>query len=360
MKIRVGVIGAGIYGETLIQAFYSVHKAGQIDFVSVADINPAALEKMKTLYDLKGYTNYKEMLDKETLDAVAVVTPDYLHKEIALEVARRKIHLLVQKPLATDVQEGRDMIAVAEENNVMLYVDFHKRFDPGHINLRQALRSGKLGEIQYGYVCMEDIILVPSVWFKKWAQHSSPAWFIGIHMFDQLYWILGKAPVRVYATGIKKKLVSMGVDTYDSIQAKFEYDNGASITVDSSWILPNSFPSLVNQEVRLVGTQGIHEIDGQDRGIDACYESVPNGQVLNPYGKFLTENKPLTGPALSGYTIESMHYFLQLVSMIKEGKASLKSLEGLYPTGKEALVSTQICAAVHESVKQGKILEIKY
>ena len=359
MKIRVGVIGAGIYGEVLIQAFHSVHKTGQIDLVAIADVNPAALEKMKGLYDLKGYTNYKDMLDAEALDAVAVVTPDYLHKEIAIEAANRGIHLHVQKPITTDIQEGKDIIAAAEKNNVMLYVDYHKRFDPGHINLRQAVRSGKLGEIQYGYVCMEDVILVPSVWFKHWAQYSSPAWFIGVHFFDLLYWILGMAPVRVYASGVKKKLLSMGIDTYDSLQAKFEYENGASITVDSSWILPNNFTALVNQQIRLVGSEGMQEVDTQDRGIVAAFSSDPHSLVLNPFGKYFDE-KPFVGTVPRGYIFESMTYFLQLVTSIKEGKATLKDFEGFYPTGQEALVATCMCAAAHESAKQGKILEIKY
>jgi predicted dehydrogenase len=359
VKIRVGVVGAGTYGESLIQAFHSVHLAGDIDFASVADLSPAALEKMNKLYGLKGYTDYKEMLDRENLDALAVVTPDYLHKEITLEAARRKIHVLVQKPLATDVQEGRDMIKAAEENNIMLYVDFHKRFDPAHIQLKQAIQTGKLGEIQYGYICMEDKILVPTVWFKTWAQHSSPAWFLGIHFYDLLYWILGKAPVRVYATGIKKKLVSMNIDTYDSLQAKFEYDNGASISVDCSWILPNSFSSIVNQQIRLVGSEGMQEVDSQDRGIVAAYESEAAGLVINPYGKII-DSKPLVGNIPTGYTIESMLYFLKLVSLLKEGKMSLKDLENYYPTGREALVSTQMCAAVHESARLGKMIEIKY
>ena len=172
MKIKVGVVGAGIYGESLIQAFYSVHKMGEINLCAVADISQAALDKIKNLYGLKGYTDYKAMFDKEDLDAVAVITPDYLHKEIALEAAGRKIHLLVQKPLATDIEEGRDMIAAAEKNNVLLYVDFHKRFDPAHIQLRQAVQSGKLGEIEYGYVCMEDKIIVPTEWLRAWAPYS--------------------------------------------------------------------------------------------------------------------------------------------------------------------------------------------
>ncbi|MDR1931759.1 MAG: Gfo/Idh/MocA family oxidoreductase [Spirochaetales bacterium] len=358
MKIRVGVVGAGTYGESLIQAFYGAHMMEEIDFAAVADLNPAALEKMNKLYGLKGYADYKEMFDKESLDAVAVVTPDYLHREITIEAARRKIHILVQKPLATDVREGREMIAAAEENKVMLYVDFHKRFDPGHIQLKQAVQSGKLGEIQYGYICMEDKILVPSVWFKKWARHSSPAWFLGIHFYDLLYWILGKAPVSVYATGIKKKLAAMNIDTYDSLQAKFDYENGASITVDTSWILPNSFCSIVNQQIRLVGSEGIQEVDSQDRGVVAAYESEAANMVINPYGKII-DTRPLVGDIPCGYTIESMVYFLRLIRMVKAGKVKLKDLEGHYPTGKEALVSTQMCAAVHESAGTGKIITIK-
>ena len=107
-----------------------------------------------------------------------------------------------------------------------------------------SIKEGKLGEIEYGYVCMEDKILVPSVWFKNWAQNSSPAWFIGIHFFDLIYWLLGEKPVRVYASGIKKKLTSMGIDTYDSLQSKFEFASGASITVDASWTFQTAFHLL--------------------------------------------------------------------------------------------------------------------
>jgi predicted dehydrogenase len=359
MKIRVGVVGAGTYGESLIQAFYSVHRMEEIDFIAVADLNPAALEKMRKLYGLKGYTAYREMFDKEALDAVAVVTPDYLHREIAVEAAKRGIHLLVQKPLATDIEDGRQMIAAAEKTGVMLYVDFHKRFDPGHIQLRQAVRSGVMGEIQYGYICMEDKILVPSVWFKNWAQYSSPAWFLGIHFYDLLYWILGKAPVRVYATGVKKKLVSMNIDTYDSLQAKFEYDTGASITVDTSWILPDSFCSIVNQQIRLVGSEGIQEVDSQDRGVVAAYESENASMTLNPYSKII-DSRPLVGEIPTGYTIESMLYFLKLVTMLKNKKTDLADLEGFYPGGKEALVSTRMGVAVHESARTGKFIDMKY
>lgn len=192
MKAKVGVVGAGTYGSVLINAYYGAHKRGEIEFAAVADINPDTLKSMNEKYGIKGYTDYREMFDKEGLDAVAVVTPDYLHEEVVLEAAKRKIHILAQKPLSTDIEQGKRMIQAAKDNNVMLYVDFHKRFDPAHIQLRNAIKEGRLGEIEYGYVCMEDKILVPSVWFKNWAQNSSPAWFIGIHFFDLIYWLWAK------------------------------------------------------------------------------------------------------------------------------------------------------------------------
>lgn len=359
IMIRVAVVGAGTYGSNLIQAFYAEHQMGNIDFVAVADISQSALDRVKQQYGLKGYLDYHEMFDKEALDAVAVVTPDFLHKEITVEAAKRGIHVLVQKPLATDVAEGREMNRVAAEHGVMMYVDFHKRFDPGHIQLKQAVKSGKLGQIEYGYVCMEDKILVPTVWFKNWAKNSSPAWFLGIHFYDLIYWILEEKPVKVLATGHKKKLASLGIDSYDAISARFTYADGKTITVDSSWILPNSFSSIVNQQIRLVGTDGMQEVDSQDRGVVATYAQDELSWVLNPYGRG-EQDYPFAKAVPTGYTIESMTYFLKLVRMMKEGKVTLEQLKGYYPDGEEALVSTQMCAAAHESAETGKEITICY
>lgn len=359
MKIRVGVVGAGIYGNVLISAYYGAHRRGEIDFVAVADVRQEALDKIRNKYGIKGYLDYNEMFDKEHLDAVAVVTPDYLHEACVLAAAGHKIQILVQKPLSTDIEAGKRMIQAAKDNEVMLYVDFHKRFDPGHIQLKRAIQEGKLGEIEYGYVCMEDKILVPTEWFKTWAHNSSPGWFLGVHFYDLIYWLLGEKPNRVYATGHKKKLLSMGIDSYDALEAKFEFPSGATISVDASWIIPNSFASVVNQQIRLVGTKGLQEVDSQDRGVVAAYESESSNQVVNPYGQLLFDD-PVAGSIPIGYTIESMLYFLRLVAMMKDAHLSVKDLKADYPTGDQALVSTIMCQKAHESASTGRIVDIVY
>lgn len=359
MKIKVGVVGAGIYGGVLISAYYGAYRRGEIDFVAVADVKQEALDRIKNKYGIKGYLDYKEMFDKENLNAVAVVTPDYLHEACVLEAARRKIHILVQKPLSTDIEAGKRMIKAAKDNDVMLYVDFHKRFDPAHMQLKRAIQEGKLGEIEYGYVCMEDKIVVPSEWFKTWAHNSSPGWFLGVHFYDLIYWLLDEKPNRVYATGHKKKLVSMGIDSYDSLEAKFEFPSGATVSVDASWIIPNSFASVVNQQIRLVGTKGLQEVDSQDRGVVAAYESENSNQVINPYGQLLFDD-PVAGQTPVGYTIVSMLYFLRLVNMMKQQNIPLRDLKADYPTGEQGLVSTIMCQKAHESALAGRIIEIEY
>ena len=128
--------------------------------------------------------------------------------------------------------------------------------------------------------------------------------------------------------------------------------------MDASWILPNSFSSIVNQQIRLVGTEGFQEVDSQDRGVVAAYNEDSYSHVVNPYGNMIVDD-PVAGPVPTGYCIESMLVFLQLVNRMKAG-ASLEDMEGLYPTGEEALVSTIMCQYAHESAKTGKILDIEY
>lgn len=356
MKPRIGIIGGGIYGTTMLKAYFTADRMGQIELVSLADINEEVLKKQEKIFNIKGYLDYKEMLKKENLDAVAIVTPDYLHREIAKEVANFGLHMLVQKPLDVTVEGAKEMVKAAKENKVMLFVDFHKRFDPGHVQLKTDIKKGKLGKIQYGYIWMEDSIIVPSVWFKNWAKYSSPAWFIGIHFFDLLYWLLEAKPKRIYATGVKNKLAGMGINTFDSIQAKIEFENEATFTVDSSWILPKSFPSVVNQGLRVVGSKGIWEVDSQDRGIFYAIDDEPTANIPNYYS-MLEKEHPLYGMVPQGYVIDSMLFFLQLINRLKDG-FPLDELKNCYPSGEEAIVSTQICEAIHQSVEQKKIIDL--
>jgi predicted dehydrogenase len=342
--------------------FKDADRAGHIVFCAVADINRKVVDNLTAKHGINGYADYKEMIGREKLDAVAIATPDHLHEEIAVYSAEKGLHMLVQKPLDTSSAGARRIVNAARDSNVLLYVDFHKRFDPGIVLARKQYTDGVFGELLYGYLNIEDTLYIPVEAFKHWAHLSSPAWFIGIHLVDALNWMLDMAPVKVSAAGLKKKLAGMGIDTYDVLSARLTYKNGAVITLDASWVLPLDFPSAVNQNIRLVGTDGFIEIDGQDRGVQYWTGKTKNtsdqlnNMINNPYG-YLESPNCITDYSLSGYTVDSVIYFIKLLQKIDAG-ATVDSLSGTYPNGVESALATRIVETIHQSAETGATVDV--
>ncbi len=356
MAVRVGVIGGGVYGTNLLNSFSELSREGLAELVAIADIDQTKVNEHKENFGIRGYTEYREMLDKEDLDAVAVATPDHLHKDITIEVANAGKHILLQKPMDVTEEGCWAMIEAARKNNILLEVDFHKRFDPAHRKLREAVKSGDLGQIQYGYAWIEDILSVPTDMLKSWSASSSSSWFVGVHYYDLMAWVIGSKPSKVYATGAKGKLIGLGFNTFDSIQAKVEFENGANIVFDSSWIIPNHFPAWNNQGCKLVGTEGIWEIDAQDRGVWFCDR---NG-LKSPNYYFLREEKDALGRSIhAGYGADAHREFIIHANLTKEGKPIPKGQTTLFESAEEGVESTRIALAVDESIATGEVIKLK-
>jgi hypothetical protein len=135
--------------------------------------------------------------------------------------------------------------------------------------------------------------------------------------------------------------------------------DGASFTVDASWILPVAHESVVNQGIRMVGAEGMMEVDTQDRGARGCLRQAIDGrpqtgsgmQTLNA-GFFCEGRSPRGDITYSGYGIESIQQFAENVRFLCEG-GSLSDLEGGYADGKDGFAATAIAAAVHASAEEG-------
>lgn len=353
--VRIGVIGVGTFGVNHLRAFAQTARAGVAEAVAAADLNSQRLEEMRRLFGFRAYADHREMLKREELDAVTVVTPDFAHREIALDALAAGKHVLVEKPLDVTVDGCREMVQAAQKGGLLLQVDFHKRYDPYHLELERLVHEGKLGEILYGYCHMEDRIEVPRDWFPQWAPKSSPVWFLGVHFYDLARWVLGSDGRSVFARGQRKKLAGLGIATYDSVQAQVEFENGAVVTFDTSWILPDQFEAVVNQGIRLVGTEGLMEVDSQDRGARSCFTST--GMQTYNLG-FLREGADKEGNVVwSGYGIESIADFAHNVAFLKHG-GRLEDLRGVFATGADGIEVTKIACAAEESLRTGQPVKL--
>jgi len=353
---RLAVIGAGIFGEMHLRAFKQLERDGRAELVAVADLNEDLLKERQKAYEIPHvFTDHREMLEKVSPDGVSVVTPDFLHKALAIDALNAGAHVLVEKPMDTTVDGCREMREASEKNQKILMVDFHKRYDPYHRELESLVASGKVGLPEYGYAWMEDRIEVPHEWFPHWAPKSSPAWFLGVHMYDLIRWVVKSNGAKVFATGQRKKLPSLGVDTWDAIEAHIVFENGASFTVQSSWILPKKFEAIVNQGIRIVGAEGIIEVDSQNRGGESCFA----GEGMATYNLgFFKEDKDKAGNTLySGYGIESIQDFaLNVEHLLNSG--TMADIEGKYAGPDDGLEVTKIAVGVHKSLDEGRIIDL--
>ncbi|MFP4055555.1 MAG: Gfo/Idh/MocA family protein [Candidatus Brocadiia bacterium] len=352
---RLGIIGGGSFGEMHLRAYTQLQRDGQAELAALCDLDEQLLAKRREQYGVKGYTDYKQMLEGEKLDGVSVVTPDHLHRQIVVDCLRAGVHVLVEKPLDVTVGGCREMIAAADRAERLLQVDFHKRFDPYHREMAARVAEGTIGDVLYGYAWMEDRIEVPRDWLRQWAPRSSPFWFLGVHMVDLIRSCIRARGTSVLATGAQRKLPSLGIDAYDCVCAKVTFDSGAAFTVDTSWVLPDGFEAVVNQGIRMVGTDGIIEVDSQDRGARACLAGQ-GSQTWN-LGFFLEERDREGNLRWGGYGIDSIADFAHNVAFLLRG-GTLEQLQGHYVDGREALETTRIAAAAQESLQTGRLVTI--
>lgn len=357
--INIGVVGAGLYGRVHMDTFKQREKlVGDSRVVAFADVNEQARRAAENDFGIKGYASLEEMIKSEQLDGITVVTPDHLHHKLVMACLEAGKNVFVEKPLSTDIAEAVEMAEAAEKKNLLLQVDFHKRFDPYHIDLKLRIRDGQLGKMEYGYCWMEDVLRVGTdmIGQSHWGGSGSPAWFLGIHMIDLTYWLMDyPEPVKVYATGGKGKLQSLGRDIYDSIKAHVTFANGVSITYDTAVILPNTHEAVVRQGVKMVGTEGFLVVDSQFRGARGCSSEkgmeTPN---CGGFGRKIAKNGDIVK---AGYINDSLVDFVENLAELKKG-ATAADLAGKYASAREGIASTHVGVAIHKSLDSGALVNI--
>ena len=119
MTLKVAVIGVGAMGRNHVRVYYELPG---VQLVGVSDVDEGAAAAATRLYATKTYTDYRQMLDETQPDAVTIAVPTQFHLEVALDVISRGIHLLVEKPIASTVEEGQQIIDAAAKANVCLQI----------------------------------------------------------------------------------------------------------------------------------------------------------------------------------------------------------------------------------------------
>jgi predicted dehydrogenase len=326
------LIGAGLFGERHAQA-YSRHPAA--NFVAVCDLNAERAKHIAEKYGARSYTtDFRQVLTDSEVHAVSVATPDHLHRDVAVACAEAGKHVLVEKPLATTVEDAIAIADAAHKNGVKLMVDFHNRINPPMVNARDAIRRGDIGSPVYVYARLSNTTAVP-LEMLTWSSHSSALWFLASHMIDIVRWMLDDEVRRVYAVSRDGILKSMGVNTADFHVATVEFGKGAVAVFEHAWILPRTHATVKDLKLEILGSAGAINIDSSHNRALEIYTAET--------AAFPDLFAPPTGEHLTGFVLDSIAYFVDAV---------VKSTPVL-ATGEDGIATTRIICAIIESAQKG-------
>lgn len=147
-RARIGVIGTGWWATEAHMPGVLSHR--DADLVAVCDTDPVRLAAAAQAYGVgRTYANYEEMLDRESLDAVIVVTPHATHYEITRTCLTHGLHVLLEKPMTLSAVHARSLVDLAEESKVELLVGYPYHYQPQNLRAREIVQLGELGAIQY-------------------------------------------------------------------------------------------------------------------------------------------------------------------------------------------------------------------
>ncbi|TLS36503.1 Gfo/Idh/MocA family protein [Pseudalkalibacillus caeni] len=148
-RLKIGIAGAGSFTELWYLPILEQHP--NIQLQAICSASGTSASRLAEKYNIqKSYQSYKEMLEKEDLDGLCIVTPNESHMEIAIEACRRGIHVICEKPLAMDQEEARSMLEAAQQNNIVHAVNFTYRENTAVKKLREMLENGKIGQVYEG------------------------------------------------------------------------------------------------------------------------------------------------------------------------------------------------------------------
>ncbi|NLG28371.1 MAG: Gfo/Idh/MocA family oxidoreductase [Chloroflexi bacterium] len=147
--IRVGVIGTG--GIATQQHIPGYQAVPGVEIAALCDVVPGrAAEVAKGVPGARAYEDFRQMLDREQLDAVSVTTPNFAHRDATVAALEAGAHVLCEKPIAMNLAEGREMVAAADKAGKLLQIGVHMRFEAEAMALRKFVEAGDMGQIYHG------------------------------------------------------------------------------------------------------------------------------------------------------------------------------------------------------------------
>lgn len=325
--LRVAIMGLGGYGTMVGNALQSSKKA---KLVGVISGTPSKIKDWQSKFDIPekncyNYGNYHNIKDNPDIDAVYVITPNGLHREHAIGVAKTGKHVICEKPLALNAREGQDIIDACKAAGVKLLVGYRMHFEPNTLEIIKKRKAGEFGKILFFQGLSGFKIGDPNQWrLNKELAGGGAMMDIGIYSINGARYMVGEEPIWVTAqeTKTNPEKFKEGVD--ETIMFQLGFPSGAVASCLSTYAMSNLDKFFLN------GDKGFAEL-----------------QPATGYGpiKGRTNQGELNHPHVTHQTVQMD----EMAGIILEGKEPIVPVDG-----EEGLKDLKIIDALYKAVKSGK------
>lgn len=258
--VGIGVIGLGIMGSAYVEVLSELPQA---KLVGLSDLKSDLLQATCNRFGIEGYLDFRGLLARDDIEAVAICTPEAFHLEPARLAAQKGLDMLIEKPLALDSATAEEIIALSASGSFKLMVGHILRFDPRYFLAYESIQRGDIGDIIHIYTRRSGLASEG----RYFGGRVTLALCFGVHDFDIIRWFTGSEVHRVHAEGARKVLADLAVD--DSVMCVLKLTNGTVCSCELCWALPDGAnPASQDVMLELVGTQGVIKIEGQRQGLE--------------------------------------------------------------------------------------------
>jgi len=247
-KVNLGLIGLGYQGKIHLRDLLRLKEA---KVLGVADVSEKALKFAKKLGVKNVFADYEDLLKNEQLDAVIISLPNFLHLEGVVKAAEAGKHILLEKPLSRNVEEGEKILSSIRKNGVRLMMSYGFRFHPALRKIREKITDGFFGEVQIAeatnvsggpFASRSDRVgpvPVSSWWFDKKLAGGGALLDLGSHMIDLLSWYFGEVD------DVESYLGYMfNMELEDTATCMLKFKNGPVATVKVGWFSKDFMQSV--------------------------------------------------------------------------------------------------------------------
>jgi UDP-N-acetyl-2-amino-2-deoxyglucuronate dehydrogenase len=282
------------------------------------------------------------MMNTENIDVVSVLTESGNHAKNCIELARYGAHIVVEKPMALQLDDAKKMIRACEENNVRLFIVKQNRFNLPVLALRDAIDSGRFGKLIMGTVrvrwCRDQNYYDESDWRGTWAMDGGVLTNQASHHIDLLEWMLGEAE-SVYAKG---GTFLANIEAEDTAVVVVKFKSGAIGIIEATTAMR---PKDLEGSLSIIGEFGAVEIGGFAVNEMKHWNFVNENKDDEDVRKNCSTNPP------NVYGFGHKEYYDHVVDCLINNKPQLVD-------GKEGLKSLELINAIYESIETSKEVKL--